>query len=467
MFEYTMIKTVILAGGSGTRLWPLSRTEYPKQFIPLFDNNSLFQLTVDRNKPFTDEFIVVTNEAQFFLVSDQAKLTEGQFHFILEPIGRNTAPAIALAALSLENDDIMLVTPSDHFIKNKIAYQALIKEGEALAKKDQLVTFGIRPTHAATGYGYIEANGIEVLSFKEKPDIETAGDYVKRGNFFWNSGMFMFKARVFLSELERFAPDILSTAMAAYQQRSTEPILGTTRIPVEAMANIPANSIDYAVMEHSHNISVIQGDIGWSDLGSFDELYDAFEKDSKGNAIHGRATSLNSNNNLIFSHENKMIATLGVNDLIIIDTGDALLVTQKGQSQAVKTLVETLNLQDSDLTKTHRTVHRPWGTYTILLEEPNSRYKLKKIVVKPKHKLSSQKHFHRNEHWIVVSGTAKIQNGNEHILLRENESTYIPMGQIHRLENPGKIDLVMIEAQVGSYLGEDDIVRLEDDFNRK
>jgi mannose-1-phosphate guanylyltransferase len=236
---------------------------------------------------------------------------------------------------------------------------------------------------------------------------------------------------------------------------------------MDDMMAIPANSIDYAVMEHSKKIVMIHGEIGWSDLGSFDELYESSPKDENGNAIHGQATCLESKNNLIFSRENKMIATLGVHDLMIVDTGDALLVTRKGQSQAVKTLVAALNLENSDLTKTHRTVHRPWGTYTVLLEEPLSRYKLKKIVVKPKHKLSSQKHFHRNEHWIVVSGTAKIQNGDKFQLLRENESTYIPMGQIHRLENPGKIELVMIEAQVGSYLGEDDIVRLEDDFNRK
>ena len=461
-----MIKTVILAGGSGTRLWPLSRTEYPKQFIPLFENMSLFQLTVERNKPSTDQFIVVTNEAQYFLVSDQAKSTQGKFDFILEPVGRNTAPAIALAALSLEPDDIMLVTPSDHFIKNQIAYQSLIKEGAALANKNQLVTFGIHPTYAATGYGYIEADGTTVVSFKEKPNEANASIYVKEGNFFWNSGMFMFKAGVFLSELEQFAPEILAAAKIAYSKRLTEPSLSTTRIPLDLMLNIPSNSIDYAIMEHSKNIAVIPGEIGWSDLGSFDELYEAFEKDNNGNAIHGHATCLNSSNNLIFSRENKMIATLGVNDLMIIDTGDALLVTQKGQSQAVKTLVDSLNQNNSDLTKTHRTVHRPWGTYTVLLEEPNSRYKLKRIVVKPKHKLSTQKHFHRNEHWIVVSGTARIQNGEETFLLRENESTYIPMGQVHRLENPGKIELVMIEAQVGSYLGEDDIVRLEDDFNR-
>jgi mannose-1-phosphate guanylyltransferase len=364
-------------------------------------------------------------------------------------------------------DDVMLVTPSDHFIKNEAAYSKLINAGQSLAKEGQLVTFGIKPTYAATGYGYIEAENGKVINFKEKPDEATASVYVKKGNFFWNSGMFMFKAGTFLSELQQYAPEILSAAKLAYERRIVEPTLGTTRISLEDMNNIPANSIDYAVMEHSKNISVIQGEIGWSDLGSFDELYEAFDKDSDGNAIHGQATCLESNNNLIFSRENKMIATLGVSDLLIIDTGDALLVTQKGQSQAVKTLVQALNQDNSELTKTHRTVHRPWGTYEVLLEEPSSRYKLKKIVVKPKHKLSAQKHFHRNEHWIVVSGTAKIQNGEETFLLRENESTYIPMGQIHRLENPGKIELVMIEAQVGSYLGEDDIVRLEDDFNRK
>lgn len=462
-----MIKTVILAGGSGTRLWPLSRAEHPKQFIPLFEKNSLFQLTVARNKPFSRQFVVVTNETQYFLVSDQAKTVKGQFHYILEPVGRNTAPAIALAALSMNAEDIILVTPSDHFIKDQPAYQALVHQGEQLAKKGQLVTFGIPPTYPATGYGYIEADGNSVISFKEKPDEITATNYVTKGNFFWNSGMFMFKAGVFLSELDQYAPQILIKTKEAYKKRLEEPSLSTTRIALDDMQSIPADSIDYAVMEHSKKIAVIRGDIRWSDLGSFDELYEAFPKDASGNAIHGQATCINSQNNLIFSTENKMIATLGVKDLMIIDTGDALLVTQKGQSQAVRTLVAALEQADSTLTKTHRTVHRPWGAYTVLLEEPKARYKLKRIVVKPKHKLSSQKHFHRNEHWIVVSGTAKIQNGDDNFLLKENESTYIPMGQVHRLENPGKIELVMIEAQVGSYLGEDDIVRLEDDFNRK
>jgi len=460
-----MIKTIILAGGSGTRLWPLSRATYPKQFIQLFDDNrSLFQKTMLRNK--NSEFLIVTNETQFFLVIDQAaEIGVNQLSFVLEPVGRNTAPAIALACLSLKADDIVLVTPSDHLINNLDAYQRLLNKGQALAEKGFLVTFGLVPDHPATGFGYIEAQDENVLSFKEKPELKLAETYLKKGTFFWNSGMFMFKVSTFLNELKEYAPDIYENSKTAFKNGVYEPAYKTTRIKEADMQNIPANSIDYAIMEKSKKVKMVKEDIDWSDLGSFDELYKVIKKDASNNAVIGKHICIDCQDNLIISKGNKLIATIGLKDIIITETADAILVAKRGDSQKVKEIVQLLGKDKSPLLDAHLTVHRPWGSYTVLLEEPN-RYKIKKIVVKPKNKLSLQKHFHRNEHWVVVSGTAKIQNGNKKLILRENESTYIPMGQTHRLENPGKIDLVMIEAQVGQYLNEDDIVRLEDEFNR-
>ncbi|MDD5455473.1 MAG: mannose-1-phosphate guanylyltransferase/mannose-6-phosphate isomerase [Candidatus Margulisbacteria bacterium] len=459
------MKTIILAGGSGTRLWPLSRTTYPKQFIQLFeDNSSLFQKTLLRNK--NSEFLIVTNETQYFLVIDQAAdIGVKQLSFVLEPVGRNTAPAIALACLSLKQDDIVLVTPSDHLINNIDNYQRLLLKGQTLAEKGFLVTFGITPDYPATGYGYIEAEGENVSSFKEKPDIKQAQSYLKKGNFFWNSGMFMFQVSTFLNELKEYAPDIYEYSKDAFKKGIYEPTHKTTRILESDMKKIPANSIDYAIMEKSNKVKMVKEDIGWSDLGSFDELFKIIKKDESNNAVIGKHVCIDSEDNLIISKGNKLIATIGLKDIIITETADAILVAKRGDSQKVKEIVQLLGQDKSPLLDAHLTVHRPWGSYTVLLEEPN-RYKIKKIVVKPKNKLSLQKHFHRNEHWVVVSGTAKIQNGKKKLILRENESTYIPMGQTHRLENPGKIDLVMIEAQVGQYLNEDDIVRLEDEFNR-
>lgn len=451
---------LILCGGSGTRLWPISRTLMPKQFVKLFNDESLFQLTVKRNAKTCMKQCIVSNAEQYFLALDQ--LEESNFTnnlFLLEPVGRNTAPAIALACFALEPEEIVLVTPSDHLIKDEEEYSKVLILAKEEASKDNLVTFGITPTYPETGYGYIEADGLDVKSFKEKPDQSTAQSYIDQGNYYWNSGMFCFKAGVFLKELETYANKIYTSSKQAYEQANTE---GMIRISHENMLAIPEDSIDYAVMEQSSKVKVIPSDIDWSDLGSFDALDLELPKDTNNNTDNEKHIAIDSKNNLILS--NKTVATIDINDLLIVDTEDALLISQKGNSQKVKHVVQKLKDKNSELPTIHQTAHRPWGTYTIL--EESKGYKIKRIVVKPNKRLSLQKHFHRNEHWIVVSGTAKVTVEDETFLLSENESTYIKAGHIHRLENPGKIPLVLIEAQVGSYTGEDDIVRISDDFKR-
>lgn len=445
---------VILCGGNGTRLWPLSRTLMPKQFVKLFEGESLFQKTVLRNQVFCDSQFIVSNVEQYFLAMDQMeeiKINSSQY--LLEPIGRNTAPAIALACFALDTEEIVLVTPSDHLIKDKNAYFDAVQKAKTLAKKDNLVTFGITPQYPEIGFGYIEARGADVLSFKEKPDLMTAQLYLEAGNYYWNSGMFCFKAGIFLEELKKYSPEIYEASFLAYKNAKAEELI---RISYEDMFSIPEDSIDYAVMEKSSKVKVVPANIEWSDLGSFESLDK--EIDSSDNII-----SIDSSNNLILS--SKKVAAIDINDLIIIDTVDALLIAKKGSSQKVKEVVKKLKEENSELPNIHVTAHRPWGTYTILDELEG--YKVKRIVVKPAKRLSLQKHHHRSEHWIVVSGTAVVTRGTEEYTVRANESTYIPMGEIHRLENVGKIDLVMIEAQVGEYVGEDDIIRIEDDFARK
>ncbi len=453
------MKLVVLAGGSGTRLWPLSRKLFPKQFIQLFENKSLFQKTLIRNR--LDNVSVVTNEQQYFLVIDQAK-EDGvsEVGFILEPVGRNTAPAIALACFDSPADEVILVTPSDHIIKKEDEYIKCLKKAEELAIKGNLVTFGITPTFPATGYGYVQAKGEDVISFKEKPDLETADKYVKSGNYYWNSGMFAFKASVFLSELKKYSPDIYSCSKQAYEKALRDK-QGMLRVKYDDMMAIPANSIDYAVMEKSSVVKVVPADIGWSDLGSYDEIAEYFV-----DGEYKEDIAVDSGNNFVVSTQGKIVSTAGVSDLVIIDTTDALLVAKKGETQKVKQVVDMLQARGSSLINEHTTVHRPWGTYTVLLEKDNS-YKIKTIEVKPKHKISFQKHEHRNEHWVVVSGEAVVTKEEEKIVLFANQSTYIPKGVKHRLENPGDVPLVIIEAQVGSYVGEDDIIRYEDDYNRK
>lgn len=456
---------IILCGGSGTRLWPLSRTLMPKQFVKLFEGESLFQKTVERNQKACDAQFIVSNAEQYFLAVDQIEemsLKDYNAHYLLEPVGRNTAPAIALACFALDAEEIVLITPSDHLIKDEKAYLEAVTKAKDLASSNNLVTFGIKPQYAETGFGYIEAQGEDVLSFKEKPDLVTAQSYFDAGNYYWNSGMFCFKAGSFLEELKVHSPAIYDASLIAYENAKKGVII---RISHDDMMAIPEDSIDYAVMEKSEKVKVVPSDIAWSDLGSFDALYEELPQDKAGNALSVQGSEVivqDSKNNLIISE--KLVATIDVDDLLIIDTADALLVSRKGSSQKVKEVVKQLKERSSELPNIHVTAHRPWGTYTILDESDS--FKVKRIVVKPGKRLSLQKHYHRSEHWIVVSGTATVTRGTDEFLVRANESTYIPMGEIHRLENVGRIPLVMIEAQVGEYVGEDDIVRIEDDFKR-
>lgn len=506
---------IILCGGSGTRLWPISRTLMPKQFVKLFNDKSLFQLTLQRNSAACDKLFIVSNSEQYFLALDQLNeinnINSSETKYLLEPVGRNTAPAIALACLALEKDEIVLVTPSDHLVKDEAQYRKVLQEAKDLAKSDYLVTFGIKPTFAETGFGYIEADGLDAKAFHEKPDFEKATAYLMAGNYYWNSGMFCFKAGVFLDELQKYAPQIYEACKKALgnevevsqvgEDKSSLPnqdchknevstpsnhnVHGNEvstssshnfhgsevstsskkviKIDRASMLNIPEDSIDYAVMEKSSKVKVVPSDIGWSDVGSFDALYDELPKDENGNSINEKYVQIDSKNNLIYGNERK-ITTVDIEDLIIVDTGDALLISKKGSSQKVKNIVQKIR-GDSELHNIHLTAHRPWGTYTIL--EDNPKYKIKRIEVKPQGRLSLQKHFHRSEHWTVVSGTAIVTLGEREVILRANESIYIPMGELHRLENHGKLNLVIIETQIGDYLGEDDIVRIHDDYKRE
>jgi len=452
---------IILCGGSGTRLWPISRSLMPKQFVKLFNDKSLFQLCIERNLKVCKNQFIISNTEQYFLALDQLKeLQAVECDYLLEPVGRNTAPAIALACMALDKEEIVLVTPSDHLIKNEKAYAQVIETAKQLAKEGNLVTFGIQPTYAETGFGYIEADGMDVKAFHEKPDQATAVAYLNAGNYYWNSGMFCFKAGLFLEELQKYAPDIYDACTTAFSHANKEEMI---RIKHEDMLNIPDESIDYAVMEKSSKVKVVPSDIDWSDVGSFDALDNELEKDQNGNTLNQKHISINSRNNLILENE-KTIATIDIEDLIIVDSGDALLISKKGSSQKVKQVVAKLKEQNSHLQNIHLTAHRPWGTYTVLEDTPG--YKIKRIIVNPGKRLSLQKHFHRNEHWIVVSGTATVTVGDQTKIVRPNESTYIKMGEVHRLANEGKIPVVLIEAQVGEYTGEDDIVRIEDDFKR-
>lgn len=456
------MQIVILCGGSGTRLWPISRTLFPKQFVKLFNDESLFQKTVLRNSKLADSFCVVINQEQYFMGLDQLDELKLQTKssFILEPIGRNTAPAIAMAALAADPEEILLVVPSDHLIEKQEAYEAAVSKACELAGQNRLVTFGIKPNHPETGYGYIEAEGIEVKSFKEKPDRATAESYLKSGNYYWNSGMFCFKAKVYLEELKKFEPEIYEQSLKTFNQAHREQGI---RLQIEDMKAIRSESIDYAVMEKSKLVNVVPADIGWSDLGSFDSLYETLPKDSAGNTISENTIHLGSKNNLVLSH-NRLVSTIDVEDLVIVDTSDAIVIAKKGSTQKVKDLVAEVKKKNTEMTNVHTTAHRPWGTYTILEENPG--YKVKQITVRPGAKLSLQYHRHRSEHWIVVSGVATVTNGDKTFDLKQNESTYIPKEAKHRLENRQKEDLVLIEAQVGGYLGEDDIVRLQDDYKR-
>ena len=441
----------------------------PKQFLQLFDKNSLFQKTVKRNENVSDSFIVITNSDQYFIALDQLeevgfnKFNVNNTKFLLEEMGKNTAAAIAFAALESDEDEILFITPSDHLIKNEEKYIEAVHSAKELAKEGYLITFGIEPNEPNTGYGYIEADGYDVIKFHEKPDLETAEKYLQNNTtnhslsttrYYWNSGMFMFKAGVYLEELKKYSPKVYEEVLKSYEKRQ---IVNDNQIRLKNMQNIPDISIDYAVMEKSEKIKVIPSNFEWNDVGSFDSLVEEISSQ--------KAIECESKNNFYYTDsDKKVIATIGLEDFIVIDTKDALLITKKRKSQKVREIVNKLKAIHYPLFTTHLIVHRPWGTFENLIDEDG--YKIKRIIVKPGKRLSLQKHFHRNEHWIVVSGTAEVQVGDEKKLVRPNESTYIKMGEVHRLSNPGKIPVILIEAQVGEYTGEDDIIRIEDDYRR-
>ncbi|MGO3346239.1 MAG: mannose-1-phosphate guanylyltransferase/mannose-6-phosphate isomerase [Marinomonas sp.] len=460
---------VILSGGVGSRLWPLSREHFPKQCLPLTDAQfSLLQQTANRTCALdVSAPIVVCNEDHRFLIAQQLQeIGVTGASIVLEPKGRNTAPAIALAALEAEHknfeDALLLVLPADHVIRDVAAFEKAIQQAAELAALDALVTFGVQPTRPETGYGYIRAgDDFSVAEFVEKPNLATAQSYLDSGDFLWNSGMFLFKAKTYLSELACHRADISEAVTQAYQGRTED--MDFVRIDPEAFAACPEDSIDYAVMEPTKNAKVVPYAGDWSDIGAWDALYDYADKDADNNVLLGDVMSEGSNNCLIRS-ESRLVAAVGVSDLVIVETADAVLVMDKNNAQDVKKIVKRIKAEGREEHINHTTVHRPWGTYQTV--DLGGRHQVKRIMVKPGEKLSVQMHHHRAEHWVVVSGTAKVQNGDREILLTENESTYIPVGVVHALENPGKIPLELVEVQSGSYLGEDDIVRFSDRYGR-
>lgn len=472
---------VILSGGAGTRLWPVSREANPKPFIRLPDGKSLIQKAFLRaaSLPEITEIMTVTNREYYFRTKDEygevfsSNLTQS---YILEPEGRNTAPAIAMAALSLqeryEREVVLLVMPADHLVADEEAFLQAVKAGCQSALLGNLVTFGVCPDAPETGYGYIETvstelnKAVKAERFIEKPDFETAKAFVEGGRHFWNSGMFCFQAGVFLDKLAECTPELFHQVSACFDasltaSRAINP--GTLELDRVSFSQVPAISVDYAVMEKTQAIEVVPCDIGWSDVGSWDAISVLTETDEHGNRVCGDAMLQDVENTYIQS-DKRLVAALGVKDLIIVDTDDAVLIADRTRVQDVRTIVQRLKSKGHESHRHHRTVHRPWGTFTVL--EEGSGFKIKRIVVKPQQRLSLQMHHHRSEHWVVVCGVAKIVNGEKSMLVNTNESTYIPAGHQHRLENPGVIDLVLIEVQSGEYLGEDDIVRIEDQYGR-
>jgi mannose-1-phosphate guanylyltransferase len=469
-----MILPVIMAGGTGSRLWPLSRELYPKQFLAVTGSQSMLQQTLGRLSGIQHQSpLLICNEEHRFIAAEQMRL--GGFKhsgIILEPVGRNTAPAIALAALqALKNvsdgkEPILLVLAADHLIEDVEAFQSTVAKALPYAQDNQLVTFGIVPTAPETGYGYIKAgdavgDAFFVDQFVEKPDLDVAKSYLNSGEYFWNSGMFLFKASCYIEELKKFRPDILKACEQAMM--STESDMDFIRVSKPEFELCPDDSVDYAVMEKSKTVKMVPMDAGWSDVGSWSALWEVSHKDKDQNYIKGDVFSFDTKNSYIHS-ESKFISTVGVDNLVIIETKDAVLVANKDKVQNVKDVVNYLKKSGRTEHKIHREVFRPWGKYDSI--DFGVRDQVKRITVKPGEKLSIQMHHHRSEHWIVVSGTAKVTNGDKTFLVSENESTYIPLGTIHALENPGKIALEMIEVQTGGYLGEDDIVRFEDRYGR-
>ncbi|HBZ48270.1 MAG TPA: mannose-1-phosphate guanylyltransferase/mannose-6-phosphate isomerase [Stenotrophomonas sp.] len=463
------ILPVILSGGSGTRLWPLSREAYPKQFLPLVGDVTMLQATWNRVAAIAGKApIVVANQEHRFMAAEQlreCKVTPQAL--ILEPIGRNTAPAIAIAALqalAAGEDALLLVLPSDHVVRDDAAFHAAVKQAAAAADSGKLVTFGIVPTAPETGYGYIKAqagDGVHVVDrFVEKPDLATAQQYVASGEYYWNSGMFLFKASRYLQELESLQPAILAACRTALDKASRDSDF--IRLDADAFAASPSDSIDYAVMEKTADAAVIPLDAGWNDVGSWSALWEVSDKDADGNACHGDVIALDCRNS--YAYGNRLIAMVGLEDVVVVETDDAVFVGHKDRVQDVKEIVGQIKRDGRSEAAAHRKVYRPWGAYDSI--DNGARFQVKRITVKPGATLSLQMHHHRAEHWIVVSGTAEVTRGEEVILLTENQSTYIPLGVTHRLKNPGKLPLELIEVQSGSYLGEDDIVRFEDQYGR-
>ena len=460
---------MILSGGVGSRLWPLSREHYPKQCLPLTDKEfSLLQNTVKRtNSLDVADPIIVCNEDHRFLIAQQLQnLGVAKSSIILEPVGRNTAPAIALAALEAQhrNQDeaLLLVLPADHVIRDVHAFEAAILHAAEFAKEDKLVTFGVTPTRPETGYGYIRSGeNNDVAEFVEKPDLATAQTYLDSGRYLWNSGMFLFNAKTYLEELKSFRGDIFESVCAAFKQRNQD--IDFVRVDEKAFSECPEDSIDFAVMEPTRKAKVVPYSGDWSDIGAWDALYDYSDKDDSGNVLIGDVMSEGAQNSFVRS-ESRLVAVVGVDNLVVVETADAVLIMNKDQSQDVKKIVKRIHAEGREEHMFHTTVHRPWGSYQTV--DLGDRHQVKRIMVKPGEKLSVQMHHHRAEHWVVVSGTAKVQNGDKEILLTENESTYIPVGVVHALENPGKIPLELVEVQSGSYLGEDDIVRFSDRYGR-
>jgi mannose-1-phosphate guanylyltransferase len=439
----------------------------PKQFYPLFDQKSLFQGVIERNGLFTDNFAAAVNIDQSFLAFEQlAKNGVSGRKGLIEPIGRNTAPAIALFALTLDPSEVILVNPSDHLIVKTEAYRKAVLRAQELAQKGALVTFGIEPSYPETGYGYIEHEGETVLSFKEKPDAKTAADYLATGRYLWNAGIFCFTAGTFLSELERFSPEVYAACRNVAEKaiaRNGPNLLMPTRAEMES---IPSISVDYAVLERSDRVAVIPCDIGWSDLGSFDSLYSvAYDNDAKNSVLsESDPIFIGSENNLVVSRGNKKIVMIDMENTSVIDTEDALLVVRRGSGQRVKEAVDSLKLESSPLLVAHTTVVRPWGLYTILLE--TDRVKVKRLVINPGHRISLQKHLHRQEHWVCVDGQGSVLLDGKSILFERTVEVHIPAQSTHRIECSGTKPLVVIETQIGTYFGEDDIIRLEDDYQR-
>jgi mannose-1-phosphate guanylyltransferase / mannose-6-phosphate isomerase len=469
-----MIIPVVLSGGVGSRLWPVSRESYPKQFLPLVNEQlSLLQETVNRTQLLKDlgPVIAVCNDNHRFLVAEQMRQLNLPATILLEPEGKNTAPAAALAALqavTLDPDAIILLLPADHVIRNTEKFQAAAEQAVALAREGYLVAFGVVPDKPETGYGYIQAGqrlpqgqGLAITKFVEKPDLARAKTYVASGDYYWNSGMFVLRAQTYLDELKRLQPAILGACTAAFAQSHRD--LDFIRVDAKEFARCPADSIDYAVMEHTERGAVVPLDSGWSDVGAWSTLWDVADKDTNGNVLCGD-TVLSDVSNSYIRCESRMVAAVGIDNLVVIETADAVLVAEKSRVQDVKNIVNQLVKSKRNEATLHTRVYRPWGSYESLVSD--GRFQVKRIVVNPGHTLSLQMHHHRAEHWIVVKGTAKVTCDDREFLMSEDQSTYIPLGNRHRLANPGVIPLEIIEVQTGSYLGEDDIVRFDDVYGR-